>query len=544
MRIKLLLLLAAICSSAFAQVDSDDFDERQAYTLFMNCMRDEMYEAAEPYIYYLEKQDTLSDVTLLHIADCYIYLDKLPESALFCLNHKDRSIQTSALLASRLGECYFLNKEYDKACEYFEEYVKWCKENEHEPLGYYDGQYGVSLYKEHHYAESKEHLEMYFADFCEDENLEFKEIYRTQYKDEVGKRLYYYALSLIFLGDEESGKAALELSALCDTKEAKEDLARLKNCYSFAKSPEYSKKIIKQFESTLAELDLYKYMPRHDASAFWGRVKEKNPTSKELRETLQRKNLPGTLKNAVAQVSQGMDLFDNPKAFNAVEPDAFEEYIRKHLCGKNDFLKDLRIYPAKGENAFATPYGHIYYTSGLCETYHYDADYLIAVGAHEAAHFVLQHSLTQAWKQAKKEKNNRVWSGIAMGLGSAAMVASQYYAASNGVGSGQPGYWDSYNTSIVNMNNSIMMAFEKDNYYFKFKYSRNHELEADILAYRFCESIGLGGYVYIYALELINDGSTSMEATKTSDHPTDAFRIGLLKYLYAKEHQPQTNTEQ
>ena len=48
--------------------------------------------------------------------------------------------------------------------------------------------------------------------------------------------------------------------------------------------------------------------------------------------------------------------------------------------------------------------------------------------------------------------------------------------------------------------------------------------------------MGIGGYVYIMALQLLGDEKGTMVSAKDSDHPTNAYRIGLLKYLYAQEH--------
>lgn len=56
------------------------------------------------------------------------------------------------------------------------------------------------------------------------------------------------------------------------------------------------------------------------------------------------------------------------------------------------------------------------------------------------------------------------------------------------------------------------------------------------MAYRFCESIGLGGYAYIIALELLGNRQGYLKPDKTSDHPTNTYRIGLLKHLYSLEH--------
>ena len=91
------------------------------------------------------------------------------------------------------------------------------------------------------------------------------------------------------------------------------------------------------------------------------------------------------------------------------------------------------------------------------------------------------------------------------------------------------------NNNLINLSYMIDYAFEKNSYYFQFKYSREQELEADLIAYRYCEIMGIGGYAYILALELLGDDFGSLKAEKQSDHPTIAYRVAFLKYIYEKE---------
>ena len=63
-----------------------------------------------------------------------------------------------------------------------------------------------------------------------------------------------------------------------------------------------------------------------------------------------------------------------------------------------------------------------------------------------------------------------------------------------------------------------------------------HRRFEDGAAYRFCEAVGIGGYAYIMALQLLGDNDLYMKAGRTDDHPATAYRIGLLKYLYSIEY--------
>lgn len=70
---------------------------------------------------------------------------------------------------------------------------------------------------------------------------------------------------------------------------------------------------------------------------------------------------------------------------------------------------------------------------------------------------------------------------------------------------------------------------------YRYKYSREQEVEADIIAYRFLEYMGLGGENYINALRAIGYENDAYY-DDTSSHPTTEFRVKLLEYLGKMEH--------
>lgn len=157
---------------------------------------------------------------------------------------------------------------------------------------------------------------------------------------------------------------------------------------------------------------------------------------------------------------------------------------------------------------------------------------LLGICAHEMTHYLCQHSLVELWQTYKKERSNQIWGGIAAGLYvagmSAAAVATSYSGSS---------YSDSFYNNIGRTGTQLFEAIADASHYYKFKYSRSQEIEADITAYRFCEAIGIGGYSYIMALQLIfDDGVVIMKTRKSDTHPTLTYRIELLKHLFNKEH--------
>ena len=83
---------------------------------------------------------------------------------------------------------------------------------------------------------------------------------------------------------------------------------------------------------------------------------------------------------------------------------------------------------------------------------------------------------------------------------------------------------------------NLYTAISASAFYFQFKYSRAQEIESDLMAYRFCEAVGIGGYAYIMALQLLGENDLYMKADKTADHPTLSHRVAFLKWLYNSEH--------
>ena len=140
---------------------------------------------------------------------------------------------------------------------------------------------------------------------------------------------------------------------------------------------------------------------------------------------------------------------------------------------------------------------------------------------------ILAAMLLPALNQARAKANSAKCIGNLKQLGQGAAM----YAASNGVGFDQ-----SYYDDIAVTTTNLYTAIDGESFYYQFKYSRWQEIEADLMAYRFCEAIGLGGYSYIMALQLLNETDLYMKADRTDDHPTMAYRIAFLKWIYANEH--------
>ena len=65
-------------------------------------------------------------------------------------------------------------------------------------------------------------------------------------------------------------------------------------------------------------------------------------------------------------------------------------------------------------------------------------------------------------------------------------------------------------------------------------YGKKQEIEADIIAYRYLEWIGIGGDAYIQMLKLI-DSDLEIFQNSGESHPLTSERIALLQYMTSDE---------
>lgn len=391
------------------------------------------------------------------------------------------------------------------------------------------------LFNEYQWAEAEQYYHEYFANTIAGKGIEFQNICHLSNKADYGTTLHEYALSCLFQGKEDYGLDLLYLASECGDKTAANHYNILAEDLQSEESAPLSKKYIRQFEGYYDQFS-FQYTG-DDASEFWDNMVISNENLAKLQKALAKKKTPKPLAKALSSIQSSQSLITEmletqctPYALSDVEPN-----LRYQLFNEDedeDPLEELRIYNNSAPNAFTTPYGQIYITDALVNLYSNNA-MLLAICAHEATHYMCSHSLMQSWEYEQKLKRNRIASGIMIGLYATAVTAGVVSEISN----------DRYDpkwgamADLVSLSSVFMcIALEADTFNFQFRYSRDQEIEADIMAYRYCEAIGLGGYVYITALELLGADFENMKAASTDDHPTTAYRVALLKYLYSKEH--------
>ena len=153
---------------------------------------------------------------------------------------------------------------------------------------------------------------------------------------------------------------------------------------------------------------------------------------------------------------------------------------------------------------------------------------LLAVCAHEMAHYSCAHVMTSVWKTAKKQKKNRLWAEIGAGLMIGAAAAASGYGAYNGQDVSH------FNSIIANSDILFGAAYanaDDATIRYKYRYNRNEESEADIIAYRFMEQMGYGGENVLSLLKKIKKLYGDTPAGKYDDHPTILFRTQVISAM-------------
>lgn len=156
---------------------------------------------------------------------------------------------------------------------------------------------------------------------------------------------------------------------------------------------------------------------------------------------------------------------------------------------------NIKIIKSYSPNAMISSNGSIIITTGILSLIDSE-DELTAILAHEIAHFVLDHHVININQIQQREKRALFWAGVATAIAAAseAYVASQdpYYAPGN----------LTLATAIISVG-VANVAIER----LGAKYSREQETEADIVATRILEVMGIDGKALSSALNKLMDYS-------------------------------------
>lgn len=275
-------------------------------------------------------------------------------------------------------------------------------------------------------------------------------------------------------------------------------------------------------KSILSKNDILKYLPEKsdgNPGSFWNHALNDNKEFLDLMDKILNKN-GSSAKKARENIASALG---ETEAYYAKDATILAKLdsAKYDVLGNNSVSNSIHIYYLQypETNAFCTPQTNVYVYSGLMDALPQEHIYVCFLGvlAHEFAHGLLHHALVHQYKIAKKEKQNELVADIATGLA----AYHDSYSRARGTESMVP--------DVKGYSNKIHIWARQETLRYQFKYSRDMEYQADIVAFRFLDWIGVGGEIYIEALQAMEDPFADND--DYSDHPSMSDRIALLKYM-------------
>lgn len=181
------------------------------------------------------------------------------------------------------------------------------------------------------------------------------------------------------------------------------------------------------------------------------------------------------------------------------------------------YANEANAFTALTEDGFA-----MCVTSGLLDKKGVNYNILMGYVAHEFVHGALMHHIRGFYAEAKERRKNELLGGIAMGLNGLSAGIEAYNAAAYGI----PKSGTDYGAVIANIGTDIKLSTLK----YGFKFLREQEYEADLIAYRFLENLGCSDS-FIDGLRILGTEYDHMY-DEYADHPTTSSRIDFLKYVH------------
>lgn len=282
----------------------------------------------------------------------------------------------------------------------------------------------------------------------------------------------------------------------------------------------------KQYKKLIESFDIAneaKALDSINPTSFWNKMIDNNELCIKFLKDIQKNK--GAEKEAIEKTTQVPRFYPQ-----------YDETIVEYMQGFCDTLlmnmgiEDLQIncslhlinsdeinaYTVLTEEGFA-----MCITTGLFTKKGVTYEILMGYVAHEFVHGALFHHIRVFYAQAKERRKNELIGGLAIGLNGLAAGLEAYNSAAYGI----PPSGTDYDAVVAGIAEDIKISTIK----YKFKYTREQEYEADLIAYRFLEHLGKGES-FINGLRILG---TSYDAlyNEFSDHTTIRSRIDFLKYV-------------
>lgn len=264
-------------------------------------------------------------------------------------------------------------------------------------------------------------------------------------------------------------------------------------------------------------------LPRGNAKLFWDTIEKKNKRVQKLIKALDANKK--SLVKVMDEMEYGLKILDY---YDDLAPNDYElTYRLSRDLGieENTAKYPIRIINDYTLNASMDPRGQMRINTGTISRLSYEE--LLAVCAHETAHACCEHIVDNAWKTEKKRIRNEAWAGVWYGL----FMGAVAYAGSDIQDAQAKQSFDNF----ISNSGVIWQSFENEAHkatiHYSFRYSREQEIEADILAYRFMEYMGYGTNNMVSLIQILSNLEGYRQPSKNDDHPTAKFRLKIMKIL-------------
>jgi len=280
------------------------------------------------------------------------------------------------------------------------------------------------------------------------------------------------------------------------------------------------KKYIKKYDVQKITCSL----PKGDAKSFWNQVRVSNKKNLELEQAQQSKSK--TLEEAMQILAFAVTVNQESDIISQGHDSITKKLSNDLGIQKLTTILPIRIISSSEVNASMDALGQMRINIGAIGRFSYEE--LLAVCAHETAHFACSHALSRTWKTCKRQKTNKFWAELETGL----LVGAAAATAGYGIANGQQ--MNAANTILANPDIFLQEAYsdaEGATTRYFFRYSREEEVEADIIAYRFMEFMGYQPKHYISALKKLQQYDNRAATGKYESHPIISIRIETLQAM-------------
>lgn len=266
--------------------------------------------------------------------------------------------------------------------------------------------------------------------------------------------------------------------------------------------------------------------PSDDASVFWDYILQNNPGFNQYESS------NGKYKYK-AKKAFWSEVNNIPLLYGGAENG--DDEMRRALSFSGvkykDYVKSVVICPDNIVDAYCYQNGNIYIHGGMVDMFDDELDAYCGIVAHEIAHILLKHAERHHYAVKKKERNDDIWRGITAGILVAGAYAGSMGMANSGVdGQSIENWTNSYTDGAMQLGSGINQALREHSLIKKFGYSREQEVEADIVAVLFLKWLGRSAEPYIELMSKFPNHKASLYDT----HPNIKFRVSFLNKFIGK----------